>query len=56
MSEHLLDQKKRLGNYSYVARDVIGKGYSSVVYRAQHDSTGNPSLTKDKHSPSNSST
>lgn len=34
------DQFKKIGQYSYLSKDVVGKGYSSVVYRAQNDSNG----------------
>lgn len=43
--------RRKVGQYSYLSRDVIGKGYSSVVYRAQNDSNGKRCLTKDKQSP-----
>jgi serine/threonine protein kinase len=32
--------RRKIGQYSYVPKDVIGKGYSSVVYRGCNDSTG----------------
>lgn len=51
--ENMLEMRRKVGHYSYLSRDVIGKGYSSVVYRAQNDSTGTRDLTKDKQSPSN---
>jgi hypothetical protein len=34
------DHLKQIGQYSYLPKDVVGKGYSSVVYRAQSDSNG----------------
>lgn len=30
------DGLKRIGQYAYGTKDVLGKGYSSVVYRAQN--------------------
>jgi hypothetical protein len=39
-SELLPEVRKKIGQYSYTPKDVIGKGYSSVVYRGANDSTG----------------
>jgi len=35
-SDNSQDPRKKVGNYTYTSKDVIGKGYSSVVYRAHH--------------------
>jgi hypothetical protein len=51
MSENLLEQRKKIGQYAYSVKDVIGKGYSSVVYRALSECNGTPGLTKDRQSP-----
>lgn len=32
-------QKKVIENYSYYLPDVIGKGYSSLVYKGKNDKT-----------------
>ncbi len=55
VNDNLMDLRKRIGQYSYVSKDVIGKGYSSIVYKAKNDSNGKRCLTKDKQLPSNSS-
>ncbi len=39
---------KKIGQYSYLARDIVGKGYSSVVYRAQNGANGTLSFTQDR--------
>lgn len=44
---------KKIGQYSYLARDIVGKGYSSVVYRAQNDTNGTLSFTQDRLLQSN---
>lgn len=33
-------QKKVIENYSYCLPDVIGKGYSSLVFKGKNDTTG----------------
>lgn len=33
--------RKKIENYSYGLNDVIGKGYSSQVYKGRNDNTGN---------------
>jgi hypothetical protein len=33
--------RKKIENYSYGLNDVIGKGYSSQVYRGRNDNNGN---------------
>ena len=32
--------RKKIENYSYGLNDVIGKGYSSQVYKGRNDSNG----------------
>ena len=54
--DNMMDIRKKIGSYSYVSKDVIGKGYSSVVYKAQNESDGTLCLTKDRPLPSSSST
>jgi hypothetical protein len=33
--------RKKIENYSYGLNDVIGKGYSSQVYKGRNDNNGN---------------
>jgi hypothetical protein len=33
--------RKKIENYSYGLNDVIGKGYSSQVYKGRNDTNGN---------------
>ena len=33
--------RKKIEQFSYGLNDVIGKGYSSQVYKGKHDATGN---------------
>lgn len=33
--------RKKIEEFSYGLNDVIGKGYSSQVYKGRHDDTGN---------------
>ena len=33
------DLRKKIEDYSYGLKDVIGRGYSSVVYRGSNDKT-----------------
>lgn len=33
--------RKKIENYSYGLNDVIGKGYSSQVYKGRNDANGN---------------
>ena len=47
-SDNQLNQRKTITNYSYETHDVIGKGYSSVVYRGVDDSNGTPNITQDR--------
>lgn len=35
-SDRSHDINKKIGQYSYTSKDAIGKGYSSVVYRAHN--------------------
>lgn len=42
------DGRKKVGQYSYSGKDVIGKGYSSVVYKAQNESNGTFCPIQDK--------
>ncbi len=36
--------RKKIENYSYGLNDVIGKGYSSQVYKGRNDNNGNSIL------------
>ena len=38
--------RKSVGQYNYSPKDVIGKGYSSTVYRATNEQNGTPPLTQ----------
>ena len=35
-SDNSQDIRKKVAHYSYTSKDVIGKGYSSTVYRAHN--------------------
>ena len=39
---------KRVGNYTYYSKDVIGKGYSSTVYRGLNDTNGTACFIQDR--------
>lgn len=43
---HQPGTRKKLENYSYPLDDIIGKGYSSQVYRGRNDTTSNPCSTQ----------
>jgi hypothetical protein len=34
--------RKKISQYSYLASETIGKGYSSLVYKGINDATGTP--------------
>lgn len=51
-----MENKKRVGQYAYGTKDVLGKGYSSVVYRAYNETNGTRRITKVTPWPSNSLT
>ena len=53
--ENTQDGLKRVAQYAYGSKDVLGKGYSSVVYRAQNETNGTPHITKVTPWPWNSS-
>jgi SNF-related kinase len=46
MSQHSANKnnsqftRKKIEDFSYGLSDVIGKGYSSQVYKGKHDDTG----------------
>ena len=42
--------RKKIGRYSYASKDVIGKGYSSVVYKGINETNGTPLSIQDKPS------
>lgn len=35
-----MEMRKKIQNYSFMAHDKIGKGYSSVVYKGTNDLNG----------------
>lgn len=47
--------RKKIEEYSYGLNDVIGKGYSSQVYKGRHDQSGTSSFIQNNLSPSKSS-
>lgn len=47
--------RKKIEEFSYGLNDVIGKGYSSHVYKGRHDQSGNSSFIQTNLSPSKSS-
>lgn len=40
--------RKKIEEFSYGLNDVIGKGYSSHVYKGRHDQTGNVLIYSDE--------
>ena len=38
------DIRKKIENYSFCLNDRIGRGYSSIVYKAKNDITGTDDL------------
>ena len=38
--------RKKIENYSYALADIIGKGYSSQVYKGRNDNTMEPVAIK----------
>lgn len=53
VNENVGELRRRVGQYSYLSKDSIGKGYSSVVYRGVNDSLGMRCARQDSPWPSN---
>lgn len=53
---HSLNNNKKIKHFSYSESDKIGKGYSSIVYKATNDLTSIARSTQMKQSQSRQST